>query len=104
MCRWSTPYHSSPLSTVLKERQPTCLSQRAWLLRLPANPDNYFAMHYYFRFVFLFIFLMMMGCRLVAQDPAVLKGLVTGFFRAIEEKDIARMRTLTTPDFVLFED
>jgi hypothetical protein len=38
------------------------------------------------------------------DDPEKLKKVLTGYFEGIANKDFAKMKTLTTDDFMLYED
>jgi len=46
------------------------------------------------------------GChpKPATDDPEKIKKVLTGYFEGIENKDTARMRALTTPDFMLYEN
>ncbi len=39
-----------------------------------------------------------------SDDPEVLKKILTDYFAGIKNKDVAKMNSVTTPDFILFED
>jgi hypothetical protein len=44
------------------------------------------------------------SCQQKKDDPEVLKQILTDYFDGIKTQDIAKLNSLTTSDFVLFED
>ncbi|MFM7328531.1 MAG: nuclear transport factor 2 family protein, partial [Bacteroidota bacterium] len=46
----------------------------------------------------------MVGCQYKKDDPAVLKKILADYVDGIKTQDLAKLNSLTTSDFVLFED
>jgi hypothetical protein len=50
------------------------------------------------------VFFTAFGLRKTTDDPELLKKVLTSYFEGIENKDFAKLKALTTDDFVLYED
>lgn len=48
--------------------------------------------------------LLLTSCEQKKDDPEVLKKILTDYFDGIRTQDLAKLNSLTTSDFVLFED
>src|SRR6478752_9497790 len=55
--------------------------------------------------VFIFIVLgLLSSCQTQKDDPEVLKKALTDWFDGIKTQDLEKLNSLTTKDFILFED
>lgn len=48
--------------------------------------------------------LLLTNCKAKKDDPEILKNILVEYFDGIKTKDLAKLNSLTTKDFVLFED
>jgi hypothetical protein len=49
-------------------------------------------------------FALLAGCQPKTDDPEILKKILAGYFDGIRTQDLQKLNSLTTSDFVLFED
>jgi ketosteroid isomerase-like protein len=47
---------------------------------------------------------LMVGCQQKKDDPQILKNILSNYFEGIKTQDLQKLNSLTTSDFVLFEN
>ena len=52
----------------------------------------------------LFGLVLLTNCKQEKDDPEILKNILVEYFDGIKTRDLAKLNSLTTKDFVLFED